>query len=125
MPIPVETTVLNEATYAVGDYSFLPVSIPVGYTVAYAKLSRALWLDPLTHVQWDISVSQDSGATWVPLASGTSVGGISIDPRTGIPRPFYTVGAGISQPDNPNRQLKGTIHITGGPITTTIYAGLY
>lgn len=124
---PVETPVLSEATYSVGVYTISPVSVPPGYTRVYIKLMRALWLDPGTRASWLIEVSQDGGTTWdtdPPAASGSTPGGISINPQTGLPRPFSLIYAALPQPGNPNRKIRGTVTVAGGPITTTIYAGL-
>lgn len=121
---PIETTVLSESSYSVGEYTFTAVNVPTGYTVGYVKISRASWAAG-SRIDWNIQLSQDGGSTWAVIAAGGAPGGVSIDPHTGLPRPYSLISAPLAQPENSNRKIRGTVTVSGDSATVTVYAGLF
>ena len=120
-----EMTLLSEATYAEGTYDVSSISIPTGYTKGYIKLLRVAWLNPASRVEWHAWVSQDAGATWdEPHAAGAANGGTLINPRTGLPAEYSTIGFPLPQPDNADRRVKAVVIVSGDQVTTTIYGRL-
>lgn len=116
-----EAVLLPEATYAPDTYNVPAFGIPAGPTLGYIKLDRSLWTDPGAHVDWEMWVSLDGGATWnEPHVAGGAVGGVQIDPRTGLPRTFVRIGMALPEPANLNRQVKCRVVVSGGAVTTTI-----
>jgi hypothetical protein len=123
-PTPVETVVAPMGVYSVGEYTILPVAIPAEYTKGYIKIDRTQWLNPASHINWLITLSQDGGETWTDLSGASAVGGIIINPLTGQPRTEATIWAPLAQPENANRQIRATIVVSGAAAEVRILAGI-
>jgi hypothetical protein len=132
---PIEVTILPYAEYSEGVYETPAVNVPTGYTLGYIKINREEWLDPATRITWSIELSQDSGANWQTIVSAGSDGGLRLCPSSpvwrfnsccagpGAPLTCSLVGTSLLQADNPNRQVRGTVTVIGGPVTTIVSAG--
>jgi hypothetical protein len=124
-PTPVEVTILSESTYSEGTYEIPSVAIPSGYTVGSIKLDRTAWLNPAATVEWHLHLSMDGGKTWEePHVAGGARGGIVMNPRTGLPATYSSISVALPEPGNHNRRFKGTVVVSGGTVTTTVYGGL-
>jgi hypothetical protein len=120
---PLEVLLLAEATYPEGTYEVPMVTIPTGYTSGHLKLTRGAWVNPAACATWHVYVSLDSGTTWLePHLAGRACGGVTTSPGTGGPSAYNMVGTELPQPTNPNRRFRGTVVVSGAPVTTAVYA---
>jgi hypothetical protein len=117
-------TILPQGTYPVGTRTLPAANVPQGAISATLALSRAQWLDPAVKVSARFELSVDGGVTWSPDPSGQSVWPWGNFPLTfeseGDPsgRGTSNVNGDLGDPTNPNRKIRGTVTISGGPLTT-------
>lgn len=93
------------------------VAVPAGADHVQIDFDGSTMLDPAVFVDTKIEFAPD-GATWRQIGGANFRAG-SKD-RAGNPRPVYPDGAGIPTDDGGDRRLRGTLTVTGGPLTTTL-----
>lgn len=116
---PFETVLLPTGTYAVGTYVMDPVDVPASYVVGTLKVDRAEWLDDTVLIELIIEEKQTAESDWHVLGSATSKGGLYY--RRGVLVPQTTYSVPLPAPELSTRQMRGTLVISGGSLTSTIY----
>jgi len=106
-----DTVVVARGVLTVGKLAIGPVAIPLGVVAVGIVLSKANWLSPAVRASIQVDVSMDSGANWTPR------GGFIDEPGAGA-----DVHAVLTarEPNNPNRLVRATLTVAGGPLDTTI-----
>jgi hypothetical protein len=122
MPVAIDTTLFSEASYAVGVYPFSAIAIPTEYTQASLKVARSAWLNPLSKLKFTMEISFDNGVSWPQSFSATAQGGVAL--VNGLPAPFSFIGAPLPQPENPDREIRGSIEVIAEPATVIVTAGI-
>lgn len=110
-------------SYSVGPNLLGPWNFPVNYTNAYVEVDRTQLnsLPPTTFmdVVWEISWLANR-SDWTRSGSTTITGGTRIDEDATPPGPIMVDPLGINgirQPTNPNRQVRVSLTVHGGPIS--------
>jgi hypothetical protein len=107
------------ATYPPGTYPLQKYNLSKGQTSASASATRQNWPDIGEDVlSLILNISFDSGNTWQLLLGFTAAGGNLID-MDGKAVTTSTASTILPQPDNPNRQLSGTVTIFA-TLTSTV-----
>ena len=119
-------------TYPQGTTNYGPATLTPDVSVLTITLDRTNWTDPTITVEIRGEISLDGGATWSPQPSGqavwpwgafpidfTAAGGVITGPGGVV---VNTSELTVSIPDvgNANRQLRGSMTITGGNLRTSI-----
>lgn len=109
------TTVYNIATRQPGTYSITGVLVPVGLNYIDLVILRSNWNNSDISITVVIDYSLNNGATWTNIVNDTNTcGWCSYDGVNEAP----AVGGimTIPEPSNTNRQIRGSLTITGGAI---------
>lgn len=113
-----------------GDYpnqttEFGPVNINTNVAEIGFKLARCtsasptVWPSESQTIEIALDLSRDNGATFAPLTRFTAAGGIARD-KAGNEAAFSQVLEPVGT--GPQRRLRGTITVNGGPIRTAFTA---
>lgn len=123
----IHTTLLNKVTLQPGQRAFGPVAVPDALSSATLTVDRTQWTDPTVVLAVTLDLSIDGGVTWASMTPSEatdpfpiafeSEGGAVLD-KNGNPSLVTSMTADF--PPVSNRQLRGTITLTGGPLTTTV-----
>jgi hypothetical protein len=116
--------VLPQGTYPAGSRVLGPAAVPTGITGFTLALDRAAWVAGVT-LAMTVDLSLDSGVTWntppetvAPYPVGlTAEGGVALD-KNGAAYTQTTLSTAIPQSASTTRQLRATVVITGGSLTT-------
>lgn len=109
-----DTVPLNNRT---GVITSPAVNVPSGATNVVIEFDGTTLLDPAIQIDTQIEFAPD-GATWRLIAGANFQCGSKM--RDGVtPRSVYPVSTDIPT-DGASRQLRGTLNIVGGSITTTL-----
>lgn len=87
-------------------------SVPVGVTYLQWRMPRVNLADSNMTIDVKFEISFNGGTTWEPGGGFGAVGGVIINPKTGLPLDFTTGEVTFAQPANPNRRVRGAITIT-------------
>jgi hypothetical protein len=124
--------VISRRNYAVGTHPVAPTPVPAGVARTEILIDRADWLNAAVTMNFRLELSLDAGATWSPDPSGQEAFPwapfpITFSGRGGaMPMPGggtlanSTVSFDVPQPDNPNRQVRGSMVVEGATLRTTI-----
>lgn len=119
MPVLINQLPINLAS---GSQAFGPLAITQNIVTAVVRLARAttltptLWADPTTTISLELDASLDGGASFQQICALTSAGGIFSLAGVEAPETFLT----CSVPRAPDRQIRGRITVTNGPLATLL-----
>ena len=112
--------------FPLGNYNgirtFGPVGIDDGLTRVGFELARCttleptIWPDVSTTIELSVEMSLDGGVEWVSCGGFTAQGGIHVR-RDDIEAPVSSYTTWL--PAGTNRQARGTLVITNGPLRTS------
>lgn len=111
----------------VGARALGPVAIAQGLTNVTLSLDASTMTDSNLHVQLDLDLSLDNGVTWSSVNKGPvymgyplqmTLDGGAVD-KHGAPLPAYIISADLPWPNLATRQIRGTVTVTGGSLSTT------
>jgi hypothetical protein len=112
------TQVLPFGTYPPNTYSLGPANVPDGATAfAFSFTKGAGWQDPAIKLDIMMDISIDAGASWETFYGFTAEGG-GLD-KFGNPYTEATGGTSIPHPEIPNRKIRATLKVLGGPLQTS------
>jgi hypothetical protein len=122
------TTLLPAGTYPIGTYAFGPIAVPVGAVKAELRLDGSQMTDPALLIDLRLDFSIDGGATWAtdglkPELQPYPVrivqpGGQMTRTTPPTPWPVYGFMAELPSPALATRRMRGSVVISGAPITT-------
>lgn len=118
--------VIPQGTYPIGTFNFGPAPIPSSVSRAEIDLDGTNMTDPALHITLQLDLSVDGGVTWSTVSPGpsmvpfpitaTMVGGALN--RTGQPLSIYSLSANVPGVGSTARQVRGSVVISGAPLTT-------
>ena len=121
--MPTTSVALPTASYGPAtDLALSAVSVPTGITDVNMAFDRTLMTSPTLLIAWTVELSFDAGATWILIAGATAEGGVIStrnDKLTGLPiiATVSSIQAGLQDPENPDRQVRGFISLNEAVIT--------
>lgn len=114
MPTTLATVPINNFQ---GTQTSPSVNVPAGADRVTVDFDGTTMLDPAVHVDTVIQFAPD-GVTWRDIGGANfQCGGHN---RQGQPLTVYPVNTGIPA-EGATRKLRGTLTVTGGPLTTTLH----
>lgn len=119
-----DVSVLPLANYPDGTQTFGLASIADNITQIILKFARCttatptIWPNETTILVFKSEISIDGGNRWDGISGFTAQGGIAFD-RFGAELPF-TLSL-LIPPAGINRQIRGSLVVTGGPLRTQVF----
>jgi len=121
--------VLKDAVFPINNFlgtQNIPVfAIPDGSVGISLNLDGSTMLDPVCKIVLTLDFSPDGGVTWSTISPGPATNPFpvvaeitcGVKNRQGNPLPVYNVSALF--PPGTNRSIRGSVVVTGAPLTTT------
>lgn len=119
MPRQAVTTTLftlPTQSYPTGVHQVPVRAVPLGATLYKVGIDISQMGDPATSFDLAFDVSYDGGANWQFWVGGHRDGGPALLDKNGVPQNIVGLDGPLQQPDNPDRQLRGSVTVDG-PIT--------
>ena len=122
-------SITSNAELLPGGHVYDPIPVPAEARRLACIMDRLRWHDSAIVVMLTVDLSLDAGMTWASEAPGKSTdpfpvtitaNGGSILDRDGNLIPTTWVKAPLPDVHGPNRQVRVTVHVTGGILHTAL-----
>lgn len=108
-----EIIVITKADITPGTTDTSTFKIPVGATKISLNIDRSDLMDASIAIGVQLFLSLDNGKSWTFWGGFGTSGGQVIDSATDKIATSSSIGVELPEPDNPNRQIKATLTVTG------------
>ena len=101
--------VLPVKIYAPGTFTFGPVTPPLNAIQIQVAVDRTTWTSTTLTANWSIQLSIDGGTTFSSWGGVSTVGGVILDPNTGLPMTESSLTVNFPTPATAQYRVKGQI----------------